>query len=50
MPIDDNDMIAIQGWFICGKEWHKQRTLETIVMRVSTSVLVLVILGMWITK
>jgi hypothetical protein len=50
MPIDDSDMIAIQGWFICGKEWHKQRTLETIVMRASAGVLALVILGMWITK
>lgn len=50
MPIDDSDMIAIQGWFICDKGWHKQRTVETLVMRFSASVLVLVILGMWITK
>ena len=50
MPIDDSDMIAIQGWFICDKSWHKKRTIENIVMRISTGVLVLVILGMWITK
>jgi hypothetical protein len=50
MPIDDSDMIAIQSWFICDKGWHKKRTIETIVMRISAGVLVLVILGMWITK
>jgi hypothetical protein len=50
MPIDDSDMIAIQSWFICDKSWHKKRTLETIVMRISGGVLVLVILVMWITK
>ena len=49
MPIDDSDMIAIQGWFICDKGWHKQRTIETIAMRVSAGVLLLVILGMWVT-
>ena len=49
MPIDDSDMIAIQGWFICDKGWHKQRTIETIVLRISGGVLLLVILGMWVT-
>jgi len=49
MPIDDSDMIAIQGWFICNKDWHKQRTIETIAVRISAGVLALVILGMWIT-
>lgn len=50
MPIDDSDMITIQGWFICDKGWHKNRAVETAVMRLSAGVLVLVILGMWITK
>jgi hypothetical protein len=50
MPIDDSDMIAVQSWFICDKGWHKKRTIETIVFRISVGVLVLVILGMWVTK
>lgn len=50
MPIDDSDMLAVQSWLICDKGWHKKRTIETIVMRISAGVLVLVILGMWITK
>jgi hypothetical protein len=50
MPIDDSDMIAIQGWFICNTDWHKQRNIEAIAMRISAGVLVLVILGMWVTK
>jgi hypothetical protein len=28
MPIDDPDMITIQGWFICSPEWHRQRNIE----------------------
>jgi hypothetical protein len=31
MPIDDPDMITIQGWFICKPEWHKARNLERLV-------------------
>ena len=50
MPIDDSDMIAIQGWFICDKGWHKKRTVETMVIRLSAGVLVLVLLGMLVTK
>ena len=50
MPIEDNDMLAVQSWFICGKEWHKRRALETIAFRISVGVLVLFILGMWVTK
>jgi hypothetical protein len=50
MRIDDSDMIAIQGWFICNTGWHKQRNIETMAMRISAGVLVLVILGMWVTK
>jgi len=42
-------MIAIQGWFICNKNWHKKRNIETMVTRISAGVLALVILGMWIT-
>jgi hypothetical protein len=50
MPIDDSDMLTVQSWLICDKGWHKKRTIETIAMRISAGVLVLVILGMWITK
>lgn len=50
MPIEDNDMLAVQSWFICDKGWHKKRTLETIALRVSAGALVIVILGMWVTK
>jgi hypothetical protein len=31
MPIEDQDMITIQGWFICKPEWHKARNLERLV-------------------
>ena len=31
MPIDDPDMIAIQGWFIYPPEWHRARSLERVV-------------------
>ena len=50
MPIDDPDMEQIQSWFICSKEWHKQRNIETLIIRISTGVLVLFILGLWVSK
>lgn len=31
MPIDDPDMIAIQGWLIQSPEWHKARNLDKVV-------------------
>ena len=37
MPIDDPDMIVIQGWFICKPEWHKARSMERIVYLGSTA-------------
>lgn len=30
MPIDDPDMIEIQGWFIHDSKWHRQRRIERI--------------------
>ena len=50
MPINDPDMEQIQSWFICSKKWHKQRNIEAMAMRISAVVLVLIILGMWVSK
>ena len=44
MPIDDQDMILIQGWLIQSPEWHRQRNLEKLVYGVSTAVFVVVVL------
>ena len=48
MPIDDPDMIKIQGWFICKPEWHKARNMERIVTTVCTAIAVLIMLAMWV--
>ena len=45
MPIDDPDMIAIQGWLIHPPEWHRQRRIEKWVYGSSMGVLLLVILA-----
>jgi len=50
MPIDDPDMELIQSWFICSKKWHKQRNIEVMVIRISASVLALLIIVMWMAK
>lgn len=34
MPIDDPDMIKIQGWLIQSPEWHRQRNLDSLVTKV----------------
>lgn len=46
MPIDDPDMIAIQGWFICKPEWHKARSMERIVYGASTIFALIVVFAM----
>lgn len=50
MPIDDPDMIEIQGWFIGSSEFHRQRKMEKIVYGASTFVAILVVLAMMVSK
>ena len=50
MPIDDPDMIEIQGWFLHDSKWHRQKRLERIFYRVSTVLALLVVLAMAIVK
>lgn len=45
MPIDDPDMIVLQGWLIHPPEWHRQRKIEKWVYGSSLGVLFLVILA-----
>jgi hypothetical protein len=46
MPIDDPDMITIQGWFICKPEWHKARSMERVVYIWSTVFALLILITM----
>jgi hypothetical protein len=51
MPIEDQDMITIQGWFICSKEWHRQRNIERLVYCASICmVLVITLLYVMVSK
>lgn len=50
MPIDDPDMIEIQGWFIHNEKWHRQRKIERIVYGVSTVFALVVVLLMALVK
>jgi len=50
MPIDDSDMITIQGWFICKPEWHKARNMERIVYIWSTVVALLICMAMAVSQ
>lgn len=50
MPIDDPDMITIQSWFICKPQWHKARSVERIVTIVCTTIALLIMLAMWVSK
>ena len=45
MPIDDPDMIKIQGWLIQSPEWHRQRNLDGLVSKIcfGTAFLILVV-------
>jgi len=47
MPIDDPDMIVIQGWFICKPEWHKARNVERFVAVGCTAfaLLIMIVMG-----
>lgn len=46
MPIDDPDMIAIQGWLICKPEWHKARSMESVVYLWSTVFVLIICIAM----
>lgn len=50
MPIEDRDMITIQGWFICKPQWHKARSMERTVMIVCTTLAIIFMLAMWVSK
>jgi len=51
MPIDDPDMELIQGWFICSKEWHRQRNIERLAYGASVCmVLVIMVLYLMVSK
>jgi hypothetical protein len=50
MPIDDPDMIAIQGWFICKPQWHKARNMERVVLSGCTVFAVLIMIAMWVKQ
>jgi hypothetical protein len=42
MPIDDPDMIEIQGWLIQSPEWHRQRKIEKLFYGLSTAVVLVI--------
>ena len=46
MPIDDPDMIKIQGWLICPPEWHKARSMERVVYLWSTVFALIICIAM----
>jgi hypothetical protein len=50
MPIEDQDMITIQGWFICKPEWHKARNLERLVYIGSTVFALLILITVAVSK
>jgi hypothetical protein len=50
MPIDDPDMITIQGWFICKPEWHKARNLERLVYIWSTIFTLLILITVSVSQ
>jgi hypothetical protein len=49
MPIDDSDMIAIQGWFICSEKWHRQRKAEKLTVLLSGIFLVFLMIVLMVT-
>jgi hypothetical protein len=50
MPIDDPDMILIQGWLIQSPEWHRSRRLERIIYGLSTAFALLIAIAMMVSK
>lgn len=44
MPIDDPDMIKIQGWLIQSPEWHRARKLDSLVTKICTGFALVVFL------
>ena len=50
MPIDDPDMIAIQGWLIQSPDWHRARNLDRIVTRFCFGVAFLILIAALFSK
>lgn len=50
MPIDDPDMIAIQGWLIQSPEWHRARNLDAVVTKVCLSIGFVIFLAVVFSK
>ena len=50
MPIDDPDMITIQGWLIHSDEWHRQRNISRIVTIAFTALAVILAFAMWVKQ
>jgi hypothetical protein len=50
MPIDDPDMIAIQGWFILPPEWHRAQKIDRIVYISSTVLVLLICIALMVSK
>jgi len=50
MPIDDPDMITIQGWFIEAPEIHHRRNLEKIIVTSMTSLAIILMILMGIFR
>lgn len=50
MPIDDSDMITIQGWFICPPAWHKARNVERLVYLWSLGLTVLILITVAVSE
>lgn len=43
MPIDDPDMIAIQGWLIQSPDWHRARSIDSIFTKICVSIGLIII-------
>jgi len=50
MPIDDPDMIAIQGWLIQSPEWHRARNLDRFVNAVCFGFAFAILLALLFSK
>lgn len=50
MPIDDPDMIAIQGWLIQSPDWHRARNLDALVTKVCLSIGFVIFLAVVFSK
>ena len=50
MPIDDPDMIKIQGWLIQSPEWHRARNLDAVVTKICLSIGFVIFLALVFAK